>query len=655
MDGGRREDGEARAGDGPGFVPPRIPGLEGFTLVGTGGSAVVWRARQAAFNRPVAVKTLLQYDERAIRRFTRECLAIGSLLHPNIVVVYHADRTEDTGAPYLIMEYLPKGSLAGKRLGWRKAVAIGVKLAGGLETAHQRGVLHRDIKPENVLMTDFGEPKLADFGIAGLAGASLSRSALESFTPHHVPPEVVRPLLSDANQGAMPHRRPSRRVDVYSLGSTLFTLVAGRPPFANEDDDWAFGVLSRLLSDPVPDLRAYGVPDPVCEVIERAMAKEPGLRQASALQVGEELRHAQEAVGIPPTELPYWSEPAEETTGIHRAVQVATNPSPPPAPPPPPPPAPAPAPPPPTVGPLPPPVRPATPGPPSVPAPAVERPPRPDPEPDPVRVVPVQVVTLPRARDRRPVAWAIGVVLLLVVATGVGLVLTLPQDPQPPSVASPVTTVGTGSTTLPGPSSTATTTRRGPPAPARGAQPAGVYATATFQPVLQYRLDDGWTLPEGENPDWIELVRGDAKQVLNFIRVQRVYRPTGPILTEEDALAAVGPVPDDLGEWLVRHPQRQERTPSQKLDQLPRGASSGVQIDFTVSPGYAFCNAPCALLFQLDGGRPAVKLAGEKTRFYVLRVGADKVVASLSAPPSDFEAFVRVAERVILSAELTPR
>jgi serine/threonine-protein kinase PknK len=128
-------------------------------LVGQGGKAVVWRAWESAFNRQVAVKLRFRYDdERALRRFERECLAVGSIDHPNIVSVHRTGLTDDNESPYLQMEYLPKGSLAdsthrGARVDWRDGVAIGVKLAGALATAHERGVLHRDIKPENVLLT----------------------------------------------------------------------------------------------------------------------------------------------------------------------------------------------------------------------------------------------------------------------------------------------------------------------------------------------------------------------------------------------------------------------------------------------------------------------------------------------------------------------
>lgn len=266
-----------------------------------------------------------------------------------------------------------------------------------------------------------------------------------------------------------------------------------------------------------------------------------------------------------------------------------------------------------------------------------------------------------RRPDRQPWGWAIGVVVVLVLVAGIALVATrmgtVPPPPttvatvpgdEPPVAADPA---GTQSTTP--------TTRSGPPAPTRGAQAPGVYATSTFAPALQYRLaDGGWSIPEGDsNPDWIEMVRGDSQHVLNFIRVQRVYRRTGPILTAAEALGAVEAVPENLNNWLLTHPQRKETSPSQPVPALPKGATAGAQIDFTVSPGYPYenCPTPCALLFQLDGNRPAAKQKDERTRYYVFRVGSDRMVATVSAPAADFDAFARLAEQVIASAELRPR
>src|SRR3712207_1931647 len=152
-------------------------GYADVTLVGRGGHAVVYRAEQTAFGRTVAIKVLIDadLDPVAFERFERERRALGSMSnHPNILTVYEGGVTR-TGQAFLVTEYAPRGTL-GERVArrgpvpWPEAVATGIKLAGALETAHRRGVVHRDVKPENVLLSDYGEPLLGDFGIARITG-----------------------------------------------------------------------------------------------------------------------------------------------------------------------------------------------------------------------------------------------------------------------------------------------------------------------------------------------------------------------------------------------------------------------------------------------------------------------------------------------------
>ncbi|MGZ6979453.1 MAG: serine/threonine-protein kinase, partial [Acidimicrobiia bacterium] len=146
-----------------------VPGYGNLVEIGRGGFGVVYRAEQADVHRVVAIKILSGYDEDARRRFDREREAMGILSsHPNIVTVYASGFAGDY--PYLVMEYLDRGSVADELahgpMSWREAIDIGVKLSGALQAAHSAGILHRDVKPENVLVSAYGEPKLADFGIA---------------------------------------------------------------------------------------------------------------------------------------------------------------------------------------------------------------------------------------------------------------------------------------------------------------------------------------------------------------------------------------------------------------------------------------------------------------------------------------------------------
>lgn len=301
-----------------------VPGCEEPVEIGRGGFGVVYRAYQRSMNRTVAVKLVTGLDEDARLRFERERRALGSVsTHPNIVTVYDSG-TSTTGRPYLVMEYLEAGSLAGRLarrgpLPWQDVTRIGVQLAGALETAHRAGVLHRDLKPENVLVSPYG-PKLADFGIARVDGGAETQTGMVVATLTHAAPEVLA------------GHRASVLSDVYGLGSTLFTLVAGRPPFLSSDEDYSLApLIVRISSQPVPDLRPLGVPDPVCRVIERALAKQAFDRQQSAAALGRELQQAQVSVGLAPTDLQLTSDPDATPAGSaagpsrHEAAYAPTS------------------------------------------------------------------------------------------------------------------------------------------------------------------------------------------------------------------------------------------------------------------------------------------------------------------------------------------
>ena len=259
--------------------------------IGRGAAGVVYRAEQPAFGRTVAVKLLpfAALDEAARARFERECRAMGTMSgHPGIVTVYEAGFTP-SGQPYILMELMDGGSLEQQMVSrgtfrWEEVVEIGVRLAGALEVAHRKGILHRDIKPDNVLISTYGDAKLADFSIARLAGATKTQTGLVAATPAHAPPEVLR------------GEEPSVRADIYSLASTLWALLAGTPAFLRPDETTIFPLLRRVEEDPVPDLRPRGIPDPICTVLERAMSKDPSLRPATANQFGAELVAARDQV-----------------------------------------------------------------------------------------------------------------------------------------------------------------------------------------------------------------------------------------------------------------------------------------------------------------------------------------------------------------------
>jgi serine/threonine-protein kinase PknK len=306
-------------------------GIEGITdpvEIGRGGFGVVYRARQPALHRTVAVKLVATgvLDDRARDRFERELHAMGTLSgHPNIVTIYDSGFTSD-GRPFIVMDHMAGGSVADRLarglLPWQEAATVGVKVAAALETAHRAGVLHRDIKPENILISSYGEAKLGDFGIARVQGGPETRTGIVTASMSHASPEIL--------SGG----RPSIGSDVYALGSTLFTMLAGSPAFFRDTDESLVPMITRIAIDPVPDLRSRGVPDDVCRVIERAMAKEPGDRFPSAAALGRALQDAQRRAGVTPTELLISNEgvesrpdPAGVTTSLPPASPAWAQPS----------------------------------------------------------------------------------------------------------------------------------------------------------------------------------------------------------------------------------------------------------------------------------------------------------------------------------------
>ena len=275
-----------------------ISGLEDAAEIGRGGFATVYRAHQPAFRRTVAVKLLAagELDDVARSRFERECQAMGSLSdHPGIVTVHDAGFTDD-GRPYLVMAHMIDGSLSDKLAGfvplpWPEGVALGVKLAGALETAHRADVLHRDIKPANVLISPYGEPQLTDFGIARIAGGHETKSGVVTASLPYAPPEVLE------------GHRPAPAGDLYSLGACIYDALAGSAAFLEATDESLTAMLKRILADRPPDLREHGVPSVVADVIEKAMAKSPAARQQSALELGRELQAAEATTGVAITPL----------------------------------------------------------------------------------------------------------------------------------------------------------------------------------------------------------------------------------------------------------------------------------------------------------------------------------------------------------------
>ena len=275
-----------------------VEGYEDLHQIGRGGFATVYRARQGAFDRVVALKVLdlPDPDQAARDRFDRECRAIGALSwHPNIVVVHDSGVTAD-GRLYLAMEFLEAGSLADRvratgAMPWDEVARAGIEVCGALDTAHEAGTLHRDLKPDNLLVGVYGETKLGDFGIAAVEGGTATATGNSALTVLYAAPEVLR-----GGRGTVAS-------DVFSLASTLYTLLAGRAAFARATDESVAATVLRAVAEPAPDRRPRGGPDDLAAGSETAMAKDPGARPPSAAALGQALQGVQRAHGLEVTDL----------------------------------------------------------------------------------------------------------------------------------------------------------------------------------------------------------------------------------------------------------------------------------------------------------------------------------------------------------------
>ena len=278
-----------------------VPGYRILERAGEGGFSVVYRAHQQRLDRIVALKVLSvdAVDGDTMRRFERECQITGRLTgHPNVVTVLDTGITR-SGRPYISMDYFERGSLRDRLsregpLPVPDVLRIGVKIAGALAATHEAEVLHRDVKPQNILVSRYGEPALADFGVARLVDSS-EATHTNAFTPHHAAPEVVNGLP------------PGVTSDIYALASSMYQLLAGGPAFRSSSGSGSGSgigpLMMRILNEPPPPIQRSDLPPQVFEVISKAMAKAPGDRFPSAVAFAGRLQQLQVELRLPVTEL----------------------------------------------------------------------------------------------------------------------------------------------------------------------------------------------------------------------------------------------------------------------------------------------------------------------------------------------------------------
>jgi serine/threonine protein kinase/N-acetylneuraminic acid mutarotase len=286
---------------------------------------VVYCCYETALGRKVACKVLPSHiNDESRERFLREGYAMGGLSgHPNIVNILRVGVT-DSGRPYIVMPYMAADSLAVRLrqegpIPWPEALRIGVKLCGALETAHRSGTLHRDIKPANVLVNDYGEPQLSDFGIAHIEGGYETATGFFSGTIDYTAPEVMTGGPATVAS------------DLYSLGATIYALVAGSAAHERKNDEDLVAQYLRISTTRVPDMRPEGIPDAVCAAIEHAMSIDPAERPLSAAEFGRELQSVQRSCGLRPDSMAITDSSFDSaSTGINQPNARVTPVAPPP-------------------------------------------------------------------------------------------------------------------------------------------------------------------------------------------------------------------------------------------------------------------------------------------------------------------------------------
>ncbi len=305
-------------------LPSTIGRYRPLAVLGVGAMGVVYKAHDPVIDRLVAIKAVrvdhLDAPLRAeyLQRFRQEAQAAGRCNHPAIVAVH--DVLDELAAPCLVMEFVEGGTLQAilkdppARAGL-DARALMLQVLGGLDYAHTRGIVHRDIKPANIMLTPAGDAKITDFGIARLSETSLTQVGDLLGTPNYMAPEQVGGIGVD------------HRADLFAAGAVLYEIIAGSAPFA------ARSLTQAILRLTGPEPAAMG---PIAAagaawlvpVLQRALAKTPGARFASAAAFAAALRAAGAAEGptviVAPAPLPARTEAAEPQTAESGTTEPGT-------------------------------------------------------------------------------------------------------------------------------------------------------------------------------------------------------------------------------------------------------------------------------------------------------------------------------------------
>ncbi len=293
--------------------------------LGEGGMSFVYKALDTHLENFVALKVIrpdwlaMEGSGNLLARFEAEAKRVARLSHPNIIPIL--DYGENKGIPYLVMKYIPGGTLKerlGQPISYREAARLLIPIARALSYAHQQGLVHRDVKPANILLTETGEPMLTDFGLAKILFAEKTRvdltgSAVVLGTPEYMAPEQALGKTVDA------------RVDVYALGLVFYEMITGRKPFTA---DTPMAVAMKHITQPVPPPRQFipNLPATVEQTILRALAKEPENRFPDAASFGNALEHIA-AGAVQPASRPIYPVQPERVALNEQAAPPQTPPA----------------------------------------------------------------------------------------------------------------------------------------------------------------------------------------------------------------------------------------------------------------------------------------------------------------------------------------
>jgi len=268
----------------------RIGRYEIIKTIGKGAMGVVYKARDPLLDRVVAVKTISspQNQGRRVRsafleRFQREAKAAAKMQHPAIVTIFDVGVDEESGAPFMVLEYLPGESLADRldrvRIPLARGVQIALDLASALSFAHRQRIVHRDVKPANVLHAGDNRWKLADFGIARMPDSDLTQVGIFMGTPGYSPPEAIR------------EGRYTPQADVFAWGAVFYELLSGRIPYEGPDTKTTNSYVVQGNAPP-PTRHDPSIPEPLASVTMKALQPSDRSRFKDASEAEQSLREA---------------------------------------------------------------------------------------------------------------------------------------------------------------------------------------------------------------------------------------------------------------------------------------------------------------------------------------------------------------------------